>query len=81
MSDNTTYVILSEIRDLLRQSVDLQKQTLAEVSRQVEMEQSIMSNSELFATHISPDLFAELYGEHIESVRPQDNDNTEDEDN
>jgi hypothetical protein len=77
MSDNTSYVILSEIRDLLRQSVELQKQTLAEVRKQVQMEQSLMSNPELFATRISPDFFSEILGQ-ITPNSEQDNDNIND---
>lgn len=74
MQDNTVYVILSEIRDLLRESVELQRQTLAEVRNQVEMERSVLDPLSGLQT-----LFADLYGEHIQT--PQDNDNTEDEDN
>jgi hypothetical protein len=76
MQDNTSYVILSEIRDLLRQSVEIQRQTLAEVQKQVDLERSAVDPLSGLGN-----FFAELYGEHIESVRPQDNDNTEDEDN
>ena len=73
MHDPAVYVILGEIRDLMRQSVELQKQTLAEVRRQVEMERSVV-DSELFATRISDDLFAELLGQFTQP-RLQDNDN------
>lgn len=76
MQDNTSYVILSEIRDLLRQSVELQRQTLAEVQKQVDLERSAVDPLGGLGN-----LFAELYGEHVEPVYPQDNDNTEDEDN
>ena len=79
MHDPAVYVILGEIRDLMRQSVELQKQTLAEVRRQVEMERSVV-DSELFATHISSDLFSELLGQ-VSLNRIQDNDNSEEGDN
>jgi hypothetical protein len=78
MHDPAVYVILGEIRDLMRQSVELQKQTLAEVRKQVEMEKSVV-DSELFATHISSDLFSELLGQITTNC--QDNDNREEEDN
>jgi hypothetical protein len=62
----------------MRHSVELQKQTLAEVRRQVEMEKSVV-DSELFATRISSDLFSELLDQITTNC--QDNDNCEEEDN
>ena len=79
MNDTTVYVLLTEIRDLMRQSVELQKQTLTEVRRQVQLEQSVV-DSELLATHISSDLFSELLGQ-VALKTIQDNDNSEEGDN
>ena len=75
--DNNTYVLLSEIRDLMRQSVELQKQTLVEVRRQLEIEKSVV-DSELFSTHISSGLFSELL-DQLSSSRAQDNNNSDEE--
>ena len=72
MNDPAAYVLLGEIRDLMRISVDLQRQTLAEVRKQVELESSAV-DSELFATRVSEEFFAELLGQ-ISNTRAQDND-------
>lgn len=80
--DNQTYVLLSEIRDLMRQSVELQKQTLAEVRLQNGDDrwnsfdpQSIKSDKYSEVVDLR---FQELLGNFMNAF-PQDNNNSDEE--
>jgi hypothetical protein len=81
--DNQTYILLSEIRDLMRQSVELQKQTLAEVRLQNGDNdrwnsfdpQSIKSDKYSESVDLR---FQELLGNFMNSF-PQDNNNSDEE--
>lgn len=80
--DNQTYVLLSEIRDLMRQSVELQKQTLAEVGLQNGDDrwnsfdpQSIKSDKYSEVVDLR---FQELLGDFMNAF-PQDNNNSDEE--
>jgi hypothetical protein len=80
--DNQTYVLLSEIRDLMRQSVELQKQTLAEVGLQNGDDrwnsfdpQSIKSDKYSEVVDLR---FQELLGNFMNAF-PQDNNNSDEE--
>lgn len=83
--DNQTYVLLSEIRDLMRQSVELQKQTLAEVrlqngdDRWNSFDPQFIGDNQFDMSPEEVDLrFQELLGNFMNAF-PQDNNNSDEE--